>query len=122
MNEFLQYKNYLASIQFSANDDVFYGKILGINDLVSFEGTSVKELKKAFQEAVEDYLETCRLAGKVAEKTYKGSFNVRIPTELHKQAAVFAASKNISLNDFVKSAINYALSHKRELNKSLAGY
>jgi predicted HicB family RNase H-like nuclease len=58
MNDILQYKDYLASVHFSSEDDVFYGKILGINDLVSFEGASVKELKKAFHEAVEDYLET----------------------------------------------------------------
>ena len=58
MNDILQYKEYYASIHFSAEDEVFYGKILGINDLVSFEGLSVKELKKSFREAVADYLET----------------------------------------------------------------
>jgi predicted HicB family RNase H-like nuclease len=59
MNDILQYKDYNASVHFSADDEVFYGKILGINDLVSFEGSSVKELKKAFKEAVEDYLDVC---------------------------------------------------------------
>lgn len=117
MNDILQYKDYYASIQFSAADDIFYGKVLGINDLVSFEGSSVKELKKAFHEAVEDYLETCRHIGKEPNKTYKGTFNVRIPTDLHKEAAMFAATNNISLNDFVKTAINYALLHKNEMNK-----
>ena len=58
MEEILQYKNYYTSVHFSATDDVFYGRILSITDLVSFEGTSLKELKNAFQEAVEDYLET----------------------------------------------------------------
>ena len=58
MNDILQYKNYIASIHFSSTDEVFYGKVLGINDLISFEGASLKELKKAFEEAVEDYLET----------------------------------------------------------------
>ena len=105
MNDILQYKDYIASVHFSSEDDVFYGKILGINDLVSFEGASVKELKKAFQEAVEDYLETCKQIGKEPNKTYKGTFNVRIPTNLHKEAAVFAAINNLSLNDFVKTAI-----------------
>jgi predicted HicB family RNase H-like nuclease len=57
MNDILQYKNYYAAVHFSADDEVFYGKILGINDLVSFDGSSVKELKKAFKDAVEDYLE-----------------------------------------------------------------
>ena len=120
MSDVLQYKDYLASVQFSAEDEVFYGKILGINDLVSFEGASVRELKKAFHEAVEDYIDTCRQAGKEPNKTYKGTFNVRIPTDLHKAAAVFAATNNVSLNDFVKSAIHYALLHQRDLKKHQA--
>ena len=64
MNDILRYKDYLASVHYSSEDDVFFGKVLGINDLVSFEGASVKELKKSFRDAVEDYLETCRKAGK----------------------------------------------------------
>ena len=115
MNDIIQYKDYYASVHFSAEDEIFYGKILGINDLVSFEGSSVKELKKSFHEAVDDYLETCAHVGKVPEKTYKGTFNVRIPVELHKEAALFAAINNVSLNDFVKTAINYALLHKRDV-------
>jgi|ERR1019366_312327 predicted HicB family RNase H-like nuclease len=106
MSDILQYKGYYASVNFSVEDDVFYGKIIGINDLVSFEGTSVTELKQSFQEAVEDYLETCSQIKKVPEKTYKGSFNVRIPSELHRQAALIAIMKNMSLNDFVRFAID----------------
>lgn len=119
MNDILQYKDYVASIHFSSADEVFYGKILGIDDLISFEGASVKELKKSFQEAVEDYLETCKELGKEPNKTYKGTFNVRIGTELHKDAAVYAAIQNMSLNDFVKTAIDFALLNKEGLNKYL---
>jgi predicted HicB family RNase H-like nuclease len=119
MNDILQYKGYYASVHFSADDDVFFGKLLGIDDLVNFEGASVKELKKSFHEAVDDYLETCEELGKEPNKTYKGSFNVRISTDLHKAAAVFASIHNISLNDFVKTAIDYALQHKEEVNKRL---
>ena len=116
MNDILQYKNYYASVHFSAPDEVFYGRILGINDLVSFEGASVKELKTSFQEAVEDYLEICASTGKMPEKTYKGTFNVRVPSNLHKEAALFAAVHNITLNDFVKKALSFTLSHKDEMN------
>lgn len=119
MTDILQYKDYYASVHFSAEDDVFHGKIIGINDLVSFEGASVKELKKAFHEAVEDYLDTCRQLKKEPNKTYKGTFNVRITSDLHKQAAVVAAQNNISLNDFVKTAINYALLHQNDISKQL---
>jgi predicted HicB family RNase H-like nuclease len=122
MNDILQYKDYIASIHFSSTDEVFYGKILAIDDLISFEGASVKELKKAFKEAVEDYLETCKELGKEPNKTYKGTFNIRIGTELHKDAAVFAAIRNVSLNDFIRTAIDYALMNKDGMNKYLDGH
>jgi predicted HicB family RNase H-like nuclease len=109
MNDILEYKNYYATVHFNADDEVFFGKIIGINDLVSFEGTTVPKLKAAFREAVEDYLETCKEIGKDPEKTYKGSFNVRIPSELHREAAKHAAMKNMSLNDFVRFAIDHII-------------
>lgn len=120
MNDLLEYQSYYASIQFSAEDDVFHGKLLGIDDLVIFEGTSVKELKRAFREAVDDYVEACKESGKEPHRTYKGTFNVRISTDLHKAAAIFSASNNISLNDFVGVAIDYALLNKDELKKRIA--
>lgn len=115
LNDHMQYKEYLASVHFSAPDEVFHGKVLGTSDLIIFEGTSVRDLKKAFREAVDDYIESCSLTGKEPNKSYKGTFNVRIPTDMHKDAAVFAAIHNVSLNDFVKSAIHYALLHKRDM-------
>ena len=119
MNDILQYNNFYASVHFSADDEVFHGKILGINDLVSFEGASVKELKQAFQEAVEDYLETCGLIGKEPEKTYKGSFNVRVSSNLHKEASLFAAVHDMTLNEFVKLALSYTLRRKDDIDKSM---
>lgn len=119
MNDILQYKDYYADIHFSAEDEVFYGQLIGINDLVNFEAESVKELKKAFTEAVEDYLSTCKKLNKLPDKTYKGSFNVRIPSQLHRQAAIFAAMKKVTLNDFVKYAIDSAVSRENALNKAI---
>ncbi|MHB1177047.1 MAG: type II toxin-antitoxin system HicB family antitoxin [Daejeonella sp.] len=119
MNDILQYKDYYASVHFSTADDVFHGKILGINDLVSFEGSSVSELKIGFKDAVEDYLQTCLQIGKTPDKTYKGTFNVRVSPELHQQASLFAAVNNITLNEFVKTALAYALKHKDRVNKIL---
>lgn len=105
MKNLMEYKGYFAKIEFSAKDEVFFGIIEGINDTVSFEGTSIDELKTAFHEAVEDYLDMCRRYGKEPQKTYKGSFNVRINPELHKKAAILAASQGTSLNQFVETAI-----------------
>ena len=74
MTDILQYKDYYASVHFNSEDEVFFGKILSIDDLVNFEGESVKALKKSFREAVEDYLQTCKELGKEPNKTYKGTF------------------------------------------------
>jgi predicted HicB family RNase H-like nuclease len=120
MSDLLTYKGYFGSAHYSAADEVFYGKLEGIDDLINFEGNSVKELLRAFNEAVEDYLDTCKEIGKAPNKTYKGSFNVRIPAELHRNAALFAASKDISLNDFVKTAIQSALMVKRTWQSDLS--
>lgn len=119
MNDILQYNGYYASVNFSSVDEVFYGKIIGINDLVSFEGSTVAELKQGFHEAVEDYLETCTEIGKSPDKTYKGSFNVRVPSSLHKQAALFASLNNITLNEFVKTALFFALKHREDVNRAI---
>lgn len=110
MNDVLEYKTYYAEVHFSSEDEVFHGKIIGINDLVNFEGTTVKELKKAFHDAVDDYLDLCRDLGKQPEKAYKGSFNVRISSELHRQAARYAILKKMSLNDLVRHSIESIVS------------
>ncbi|HML38836.1 MAG TPA: type II toxin-antitoxin system HicB family antitoxin [Bacillota bacterium] len=105
MKDVMIYKEYTGSVHYSTEDELFCGKIEGINDLISFEGTSVAELKAAFEEAVEDYLELCNLNGKEPEKTYKGSFNIRIRPELHKQAVQRAMTEGKSLNQYVEEAI-----------------
>ncbi|MDB5192256.1 MAG: HicB family protein [Segetibacter sp.] len=119
MNEILQYNGYCAIVAFSNADDVFFGKIIGINDLVTFEGESVAELKQAFKEAVDDYLETCAELGKTPDKAYKGVFNVRIPSELHKKASLVAATKDITLNELVKTALDKLLNENKN-NRELA--
>ncbi len=105
MNDTLSYKQFIGSVHFSEKDKTFFGKIEGIPDLVTFEGQNVAELTVAFQEAVEDYLELCREAGRQPLKSAKGSFNVRIPPRLHQQALSKAASEGISLNRLVRQAV-----------------
>jgi predicted HicB family RNase H-like nuclease len=116
MKDVLTYKEYLGSVHYCAEDEVFYGKIEGIEDLVSFEAKSVDALKTAFQEAVEDYLELCEKNNKDAEKSYKGSFNVRIPPELHKKAKRTAVKMGISLNQFMQKALEEKLAKEDALN------
>ena len=106
---FLTYKDYRGLVDYSDEDSTFYGKIFGINDLVTFEGASVEKLKKAFQDAVDDYLETCQEMGKNPEKEFRGQFNVRVSKKLHKLAATRAAIEKITLNKLVENALKKVL-------------
>ena len=101
----MQYKDYIGSVEFSENDGVFFGKIEGINALVTFEGESVKELTGAFHEAVEDYLTYCQEKGIEPHKTFSGQLNVRLTPEIHLKAANMAKRAGISINAFIKKAV-----------------
>lgn len=110
MKNMMQYKGYYGSVNFDADDLIFYGKIEFINALISYEGESAQEINQAFHDAIDDYLETCRLRAFEPEKPFKGSLNIRIGRDLHEKAAIIA--KNIgcpSLNDFIKQALNHEI-------------
>ena len=98
MNNTIQYKGYVGSIEFSEEDKIFYGKVLGIRSLISYEGENATELIDDFHQAVDDYLELCKKSGQTPETAFKGSFNVRISPELHKQVFVYAMAHQISMN------------------------
>jgi predicted HicB family RNase H-like nuclease len=101
MNNTLTYKGFFATVEFSDEDNLLFGKIEGINDLIMFEGSSVKEFKKIFKEAVNDYIEICKQSNK--------PFNVRVKPEVHQRAARLATMKGISLNQLVQNAIEKEL-------------
>jgi predicted HicB family RNase H-like nuclease len=108
MKNALDYKGYFGSVEFSDEDDIFHGRIIGINDHITYEGDSVQSLQLDFKSAVDEYLETCTELGKIPEKAYKGSFNVRIEPALHRQLVVYSLSHGKSLNATVEEAIkNY---------------
>ena len=109
MNGTMNYKNYTGSVEFSEEDDLLYGKVIGIRSLISYEGSSVEELVKDFHNAVDCYLDLCARKGFEPELPYKGSFNVRISPELHRKAAGIALLQRISLNAFVEKAIEAAV-------------
>ena len=109
MSNTMEYKNYVGSVEFSESDGVFFGKVMGIRSLISYEGTTAKELVEDFHGAVDDYLKLCAAEGKEPERAYKGSFNVRVSPELHKQAVIFATSQQMSLNSFVEYALRSSL-------------
>lgn len=105
MNNTMEYKGYVGSVEFSEEDALFFGKVLGVRALISYEGENARDLVEDFHSAVDDYLELCAAEGVEPEKAYKGSFNVRISPELHKKAAIAAMAKQISLNRFVEESI-----------------
>lgn len=108
----IEYKDYWANIEYSAHDKVLYGKIEGIEDLVTFESESAADIEKEFHSAVDDYLTFCEEVGKSPDKAYKGCFNVRIDPQLHKSLANYAIKHNESLNNCVEQAIKGFLNKK----------
>ncbi len=105
MKDMMKYKEYFGSVHYSDEDRTFFGKIEFIRALVSYEGTDVKTLRQAFEEAVDDYLDTCAEQGKEPEKPFKGTFNVRIGPELHQRVAMAAAQQGVTLNGFIADVL-----------------
>jgi len=101
----LQYKGYSGNIVFSEEDGVFHGKVAGIKSLISFEGDSVDTITEDFQNAVDEYLDFCMENKVEPEKQFKGSFNIRIAPQLHRQLANYSSSNSKSLNSVVEEAI-----------------
>lgn len=104
MIEHMEYKGYLGSIEVDMKEFIFYGRLLFIRDVVSYQASDLKALQASFEEAVEDYLATCAELGDAPDKPCKGTFNVRIGADLHQQVALLAVVANVSLNDWVKDA------------------
>jgi len=101
----IEYKGYLGTVEFNSEDMVFYGKLHGINDLVTFEAATVEGLISSFHDAVDDYLDLCQRHEKEPEKAYSGQFNVRIDSSLHKKLSLYATKEGITLNQCVSHAL-----------------
>lgn len=101
----MSYKGFLGSVAFSEKDNVFFGKVEGIDGLVNFEGDSVEELTNAFHDAVDDYLAYCKENGIEPKKQYSGSLNIRLTPEIHNKVAILAKKTGISINAFIKKAV-----------------
>lgn len=117
----MKYKGFFGSAEFSFEDRLLVGKIECINDLVNYEAVDIDGLELAFHEAVDDYIQTCEEIGKEPEKPFSGTFNVRVGTELHKKTTLAAMNNGVSLNDFVKSALELALTEKQEVHMHFHG-
>ena len=105
MSNILQYKGYTTHVEYSAEDNILTGVIEGINDLVNFEADPPAEVETAFHEAVDDYLAFCKDIGQDPDRPYKGSFNVRVKPQLHRQLDTAARRQGVSLNQVVETAL-----------------
>lgn len=101
----MTYKGYAARVEYSEDDGCFIGHIAGIRDLIGFHGESVTELRAAFHEAVDDYLDTCAKLGQKPNYPYSGQFRLRLNPELHAKAAIAAETKGKSLNAWIAEVI-----------------
>lgn len=109
MSNILEYKGFKAKIEFSADDNVFFGRLIGIDDIVSFHGETVKVLKKAFKESVDFHIEVCEKVGKKPKKQYSGKVMLRLPRPLHAKIAEVAATAGKSINEWGKDVLESAV-------------
>jgi predicted HicB family RNase H-like nuclease len=99
------YKGYEAVTRFDEDAEVFTGEVINTRDVITFQGKSVAELKKAFRDSIEDYLDFCAERGEEPDKPFSGTFTVRISPELHRQIATEARRKGVSINAYVESRL-----------------
>ena len=105
----LKYKNFIGSVEYSETDKILFGKVQGIRGLIAYEGQNVEEIEQDSRAGIEENLEICKEKGIEPQKSFTGTFNVRIPSDTHSMAVVKAQELGINLNTFVKYAIEEKL-------------
>lgn len=115
MSDTMEYKGYAGSVEYSAEDELLYGQLLGISDCVMYDGEDVKTLRSNFEGAVDEYLAFCGAEGKAPDRPFKGSLNIRIPAELHRSLALEAQQRHTSLNSIIAQRLSNA--HQAPLHK-----
>ena len=114
MSKMMEYRGYHAKVHFDPDDEILIGEVFGINDSLNFHATSTSELKEMFRQSIDNYLEMCEICGKIPDKEYSGTFNVRIPPELHRESALRAQTEGVSLNRVVEHALTAYLNPEPE--------
>lgn len=115
----LKYKGYIGIVEFDFDDNLLYGKVANTNDLISFSGKDLAELKQSFEESIDSYIEICEEMGEVPEKPYNGRFQVRATPELHKELFISAIEEDMSLNGFVVQCLEESLK-RRQTKQTMA--
>lgn len=97
----MKYKGYSGHVEYDDEAKIFHGEVFGIKDVITFQGTTVTEIEKAFKESIEDYLAFCKERGEEPDRPFSGKFNLRIPPELHAKLSIAAQSHGESLNSYI---------------------
>lgn len=105
MKNTMEYKGYTGSVEYSDEDGIFFGKVQFIRALISYEGSNAAKLRKDFHDGVDDYLAMCEQKNIAPEQPFKGSFNVRVGRDLHRQIALEASRRGVSLNSLIVSIL-----------------
>ena len=106
----LTYKGYIGHVEFDDEADIFHGEVINTRDVITFQGNTVAEIKKAFRESVDDYLAFCKERHEEPDKPFSGKFNLRLDPELHRQVYIVARQHKMSLNQWVAEAIKHHIS------------
>lgn len=109
----IEYRGYTGIFEFDPSIDAFHGRVLGLQDVVTFEGRSIDEIRKEMEESIEDYLALCEDVGKEPERPYRGEFLVRTTPEVHRAVASAAEAEGMSLNAWVETAITGVVDRRR---------
>lgn len=109
----LKYKGYTGSVEFSDEDNCLFGKVQGLHGtLISYEGTTIDEIRSDFEGAINDYLASCKSRGISPAKPYSGKILLRMPSDLHGRVAAAAMSAGTTINDFINNALANEMAHK----------
>ena len=110
--DYLEYKGYKGSVEYSKADDCLFGKVQGLSKVtILYEGNTLDELKKDFEDGIDSYLEACKADGVEPAKPYSGRLNLRMSSELHSRVAAAVSATGTTINDFINKAITNELKH-----------
>ena len=117
----LEYKGYTGCVEFDSEKDIFHGEVENLRDVITFQGSSVAELRQAFQDSIDNYLAMCAERREQPEKPYSGKYVVRIDPEMHRDAAIAAAKQGKTMDQWTSDAIREAIfrSNKTHSSKTL---
>jgi predicted HicB family RNase H-like nuclease len=105
----LNYKGYTGRVEYDDEAKIFHGEIIDTKDVITFQGTSVDEIEKAFRESIDDYLAFCQERGDKPDKPFSGKFVLRVPTELHHKLFIQASRSGKSINNWLVDVIKEAV-------------